>query len=60
MRTLRHSDLESVPKVTELLGGEAKKGNCLQHLCSLQKRKEDDSLMEEGLEDHFIKDGFQM
>ena len=59
MRTLRHSDIESLPKATELLGGGAKKGDCLQHLCSLLKRK-NDSLTEEGLEDHVIKDGFQM
>ena len=58
VRTLRHNDLESLPKVTELLGGRARKGNCLQHLCSLQKRTEDDSLTEEVLEDHFYQRWF--
>lgn len=28
-----------MPEVPELIGGRAKKGNCLQHLCSLQNRK---------------------
>lgn len=32
-------DLEILPEVPELIGGRAKKGNCLQHLCSLQNRK---------------------
>lgn len=41
----------SVTKVTELMGGRAKKASCLRHLCSSQSRAyEHDPLTERGQE----------
>lgn len=57
VRTLRLSDLKSLPKGW---WSWARKGNCLQHLCALQQRKEDDSLTKRGLGDHFIDDCVQL